>query len=86
MMPQARFLDFLATEARHYPNFHLLLGARVHQLIVENGTTKGVLYQSEDQVHEIRATLVVGADGRFSKVRQLAAIEPIQQGEVHRYE
>src|SRR5262249_45004972 len=35
-------------------------------------------YQSTDAQHEVRAALTVGADGRFSKVRQLAGFEPIK--------
>jgi 2-polyprenyl-6-methoxyphenol hydroxylase-like FAD-dependent oxidoreductase len=64
----------LAEAAREYPTFHLEMGARVEQLIRENGVTTGVRYRARDGVHEIRAQLVVGADGRFSKVRQLAEI------------
>src|SRR3954469_24164936 len=33
MIPQARFLEFITQEAKRYPNFHLVLGARVEKLI-----------------------------------------------------
>jgi len=36
-----------------------------------------VRYQTIDGVHELRALLTVGADGRFSRVRHLAGIEPV---------
>jgi 2-polyprenyl-6-methoxyphenol hydroxylase-like FAD-dependent oxidoreductase len=36
-----------------------------------------VRYQTDDGVHELRALLTVGADGRFSRVRHLAGIEPV---------
>src|SRR5215208_4383333 len=37
MLPQARFLEFIATEARKYSNFHPVMGARVKGLIEEDG-------------------------------------------------
>jgi len=35
MVPQARFLEFVAVEAGRYPNFRLVMGARVKKLIWE---------------------------------------------------
>jgi 2-polyprenyl-6-methoxyphenol hydroxylase-like FAD-dependent oxidoreductase len=78
LVPQARFLEFLADEASKYPDFRLLMGANVEQLIEENGQTSGVRYLGPDGMHEVRAPLVVGADGRFSRVRHLAGFEPIK--------
>ena len=78
LVPQARFLDLLAQEASHYPNFRLVMGARVEQLIEEGGAIRGVRYLQEDRMHELRAALTVAADGRFSKVRRLARIEPVK--------
>ena len=79
MLPQALFLEFLAEEAKKYPTFHLLLGANVQQLVNLNDSTVGVRYRdAENQWHEIRAPLTVAADGRFSKVRLLAGLEPIK--------
>jgi len=78
-LPQALFLEFLAQEAKKYPTFHLLLGANVQQLVTVNDCTVGVRYRDvESQWHEIRAPLTVAADGRFSKVRLLAGLEPIK--------
>jgi len=33
LVPQAKFLEFLAAEASKYPDFHLQMGANVEQLI-----------------------------------------------------
>lgn len=77
MMPQTEFLTFITDEARHYPSFRLVMGARVEELIEEHGVVRGVRYQHHDGWHEVRATLTVGADGRFSRVRKLAGSEPI---------
>src|SRR5215470_17278982 len=78
MMPQARFLDFIVAEAHRYPAFTLVMSASVHELVEEHGVVRGVRYQGRDGWHEVRALLTVGADGRFSKVRKLAAFEPIK--------
>lgn len=76
MLPQSRFLDFLAAEARRYANFHLHLGANVQRLVEQEGRVVGVRYRGDDnQWHEVRAPLVVGCDGRFSKIRSLAGLE-----------
>ena len=66
MMPQWEFLAFLAREAARYPAFRLRMNAEVTGLI-EGGVKVG------DQ--EIRAGLVVGADGRHSTVRRLAGLQ-----------
>ncbi len=76
VMPQTKFLEFIVEEARKYPNFRLVMGARVRELIEEEGAVRGVRYESEDGHHEVRAALTVGADGRGSRTRKLAGIEP----------
>jgi 2-polyprenyl-6-methoxyphenol hydroxylase-like FAD-dependent oxidoreductase len=82
MLPQVHFLEFLTSEAQKYPGFRLEMGARVEELIEENGEVRGVRYRlhesGHDTWHEIQAKLTVGADGRFSRVRQLAGFEPIK--------
>jgi 2-polyprenyl-6-methoxyphenol hydroxylase-like FAD-dependent oxidoreductase len=78
MLPQVKFLDFIITEAQKYPNFQLVLGANVQELIEENGVIAGVRYRGHGGWHEIRAILTVGADGRHSKLRQLAGFEAIE--------
>ena len=76
MMPQTSFLEFITGEAERYPNFRLVMGARVRELVEEDGVIRGVRYESEDGRHEVRAILTVGADGRGSRVRRLAGFEP----------
>lgn len=75
MLPQARFLELVAAEAERYPNFRLVMGARVRDLVIERGVVRGVRYRTEDGTHEVRARLTVGADGRFSRLRRLAGLE-----------
>ena len=78
VMAQSRFLEFVTQEAKRYPNFRLVLGARVEELLEEEGVVRGARYRGQDGWHEVRATLTVGTDGRFSKVRKLAGFEPIK--------
>jgi 2-polyprenyl-6-methoxyphenol hydroxylase-like FAD-dependent oxidoreductase len=78
MMPQTSFLEFVTGEAKRYPNFRIVMGARVQELVEEDGVIRGVRYESEDGRHEVRAVLTVGADGRGSRVRRLAGFEPVK--------
>lgn len=78
LLPQTKFLEFLAAEARKYPEFRLVMTANVEALIEEEGVVRGVRYLGTDGGHEVRAALTVGADGRFSKVRHLVGFEPIK--------
>jgi 2-polyprenyl-6-methoxyphenol hydroxylase-like FAD-dependent oxidoreductase len=77
MVHQKDLLALLTQQAKKYPCFRLLMGANVVDLIREDGVVRGVRYQT-DGIHELRALLTVGADGRFSRVRHLAGIETIR--------
>lgn len=75
MMPQWDFLDFLAARGKRYPNFDLHLGADVDELLTDNGKVVGLKAATHEGDLEVRADLVVGADGRHSTVRSLARLE-----------
>ncbi|WP_017656119.1 FAD-dependent oxidoreductase [Fortiea contorta] len=75
MLPQVKFLEFIIQEAQKYPNFQLVMGANVQELIESDGVIQGVRYRGGGGWHEIRAILTVGADGRHSKLRQLGGFE-----------
>src|ERR1019366_7684217 len=79
VMPQARFLEFLVAEASTYPHFQLVMGATVQRLIDEEDAIRGVGYVVGDARSDLRAPLTVAADGRFSRVRALAGLEPTPQ-------
>jgi 2-polyprenyl-6-methoxyphenol hydroxylase-like FAD-dependent oxidoreductase len=53
------------------------MNARVESLIEEDGVIRGVRYRDNDRLSVINATLTVGADGRFSKIRKLSALESV---------
>ena len=71
-MPQWDFLNFLAEEAARYSTFQLRRQAEVMGLIEEEGSVVGLRANTSDGLLEVRADLVVGADGRQSIVRAKA--------------
>jgi len=75
LIPQWDFLNFLAEHARRYRGFHLRMQARATDLIVEDERVVGVRAETPDGPLEIRADLVVGADGRHSDIRERAGLE-----------
>jgi len=74
LMPQWDFLDFLAGEAKTFPNFHLRMQTRADDLLIENGTVKGVSAMGPDGPLAIRAGLTVAADGRTSTLRERSGL------------
>jgi 2-polyprenyl-6-methoxyphenol hydroxylase-like FAD-dependent oxidoreductase len=74
LMPQWDFLNFLEEKARIYPTFHLRMEAEVDGLIEEAGRVVGVTATTPQGPLEVRALLVVGADGRRSTVRARAGL------------
>ena len=74
-MPQWEFLDFLAGECRRLPSFRLLMQAEVEELLEADGTVTGVVASTPDGKIAIRSNLVVGADGRDSRIRKSAGLE-----------
>ena len=72
MMPQWEFLDFLRDEAAVFPGFHLVMEAPVERFIEEEGQITGVRLTDG---RDLRAKLVIAADGRSSLVRRLGLLE-----------
>ncbi len=79
-MPQWEFLDFLADHAREYPHFQLRVRAEVTDLIEEQGRVAGVRVSTPEGPLDVRADLVVAADGRRSVVREKAGLEVLDIG------
>jgi 2-polyprenyl-6-methoxyphenol hydroxylase-like FAD-dependent oxidoreductase len=75
LMPQWDFLDFLATHASRYPPFKLRMQAEVTGLLKEDGRVVGLRATTPDGPLEVRASLVIGADGRHSVVRAQASLQ-----------
>lgn len=74
-MPQWDFLDFIAAEAKKLPSFRLLMKTAASGLLAEQGRVVGVRAAGPEGELEIRADLVIAADGRSSLMREAAGLE-----------
>jgi 2-polyprenyl-6-methoxyphenol hydroxylase-like FAD-dependent oxidoreductase len=77
-LPQWDFLNFLVERAARYPSFGLRMRAEVVGLLEEDGRVVGVEVDTPEGRLEVRARLVVAADGRHSVVREKANL-PIEE-------
>jgi 2-polyprenyl-6-methoxyphenol hydroxylase-like FAD-dependent oxidoreductase len=80
LMPQWEFLNFLATEARRLPGFHLLMQTEAVAPLVEDGRIAGVDANGPDGPLQIRAPLIVACDGRHSTMRERAGLSSTNFG------
>jgi 2-polyprenyl-6-methoxyphenol hydroxylase-like FAD-dependent oxidoreductase len=80
LMPQWDFLDFLSKRAKKFPIFRLLLDHEATGLVRNGDSVSGVEVRTPDGPLEIRATLVVGCDGRHSTIRQAANLNVLEFG------
>jgi 2-polyprenyl-6-methoxyphenol hydroxylase-like FAD-dependent oxidoreductase len=75
-MPQPIFLQALLDKATPFRSFQCWMGARANALIEEEGKVAGVHgTRHGKEPFEIRADVVVGADGRYSALRRLGHFE-----------
>ena len=74
MMPQWDFLDFLVRQAKIFPTFQLEMRAEATGLIEDAGRVTGVRAVTPAGPLEVRADLVVAADGRSSVLRERAGL------------
>jgi len=74
-MPQWDFLNFLATRAKEFPDFQLLMQHEVIDLTFDDQRVTGVRVKTPRGELEIRADLVIGADGRHSTIQTRAGLE-----------
>jgi 2-polyprenyl-6-methoxyphenol hydroxylase-like FAD-dependent oxidoreductase len=79
-MPQWDFLNFLAEQGRRLPGFHVHMRTEAFDLIETNANIVGVWAHSPEGDVEVKADLVVGADGRHSIVRDKAALQVMELG------
>jgi 2-polyprenyl-6-methoxyphenol hydroxylase-like FAD-dependent oxidoreductase len=80
LMPQWDFLNFIADSAQRYPAFHLRMECEATALIEEDGRVMGVRATTKSGILEVRADLVVAADGRRSIIREKVGLEVMQLG------
>jgi 2-polyprenyl-6-methoxyphenol hydroxylase-like FAD-dependent oxidoreductase len=71
-MPQPVFLEALVKKAQAFPSFQCWMGARVTELVEADGAVVGVRGRRHGvEPLEVRADVVLGADGRHSTTRRL---------------
>ena len=75
LMPQWDFLNFLSEQGKRYPGFDLRMETEATDLIIEDGRVVGLRAESQGEPIEIRARLVIGADGRHSITRERAGFQ-----------
>jgi len=75
-MPQPIFLEALRRKAAGFPSFQCWMGAKATKLIEENGKVVGVSgLRHGKEAFEIRADVVVAADGRYSTLAKLGGFD-----------
>jgi 2-polyprenyl-6-methoxyphenol hydroxylase-like FAD-dependent oxidoreductase len=79
-MPQGDFLDFLTESASRHPAFEVRMQAEVTGLLEEDGRVVGLRATTPEGPLEVRAGLVIGADGRQSVVRAQAGLSVSEFG------
>ena len=81
-MPQWDFLNFLSRHAKQFPSFQLLMEHEVVDLMFDQQRVTGVRAKTPRGEVEIRADLIIGADGRHSIVQARAGLKRQEFGVV----
>ena len=77
---QPAFLEAVIRAASAHSCFKVELGATVTGLLRTNGRVSGVTVRDQDGEQELRADVVVGADGRSSVIRRECGLEVRKHG------
>src|SRR5512132_1964699 len=79
-MPQWDFLDFISTHAKEFQSFQLLMQHEVIDLTFDRQRVTGLRAKTPGGELEIRADLIIGADGRHSIVQARAGLKQQEFG------
>ncbi|HEX5404380.1 MAG TPA: FAD-dependent oxidoreductase [Pseudonocardiaceae bacterium] len=74
-LPQRYILQELYAACEAEPNFQQVSGAGVHGLLTDGDRVVGVRCGTGEHERLVRAHCVIGADGRYSRIRKLAGID-----------
>ena len=66
---QPDLLEMLVEECSQFRNFKLIRGTRVRKLIHGKNRVLGVIFDGDKKQEQLYASIVIGADGRKSRVR-----------------
>jgi 2-polyprenyl-6-methoxyphenol hydroxylase-like FAD-dependent oxidoreductase len=75
LMPQWDFLDFIANEAKAFPNFHLLMETEAKELLTQDERIAGLGAIGPHGHLQIRAGVTIAADGRHSALRDQSGLK-----------
>ncbi|MFY1636696.1 FAD-dependent monooxygenase [Solwaraspora sp. WMMB335] len=74
-IPQPALIGIFTAAGQAYPGFDYQFGITFTKLVQQDGAVRGAWLRRRDgSTFEVRARIVVGADGRFSKVRHAAGL------------
>ena len=79
-MPQWDFLNFLSSHAKRFQAFQLYMETEVVDLLIEGSRVVGVRAKTPRGELEVRADLVIGADGRHSIVHTRGGFKQCEFG------
>lgn len=74
-IPQWDFLNFLSGKAKQHPSFYLHMETDATDLLWDDERVVGVRATHKGEAFDIRAELVIGADGRHSTIRDKAGLD-----------
>ncbi len=74
-IPQWDFLNFMAERAEAFPTFRLMMETEAVDLLREGDRVAGVVARSPSGERDLRADLVIAADGRDSTLRRAAGLK-----------
>ncbi len=74
-IPQPALIGIFLAAAAEHPSFHLAMGTAFTGLVEQDGAVVGATLRGPGGAKAtVRARVVIGADGRFSKVRQRSGL------------
>ncbi|WP_058042453.1 FAD-dependent monooxygenase [Streptomyces roseifaciens] len=74
-IPQPMLLRVIADAASKHPGFRIIRPAKAVVLLRDGGRVTGVRCRTPQGDLEITSPITIGADGRYSKIRDMAGIE-----------
>jgi 2-polyprenyl-6-methoxyphenol hydroxylase-like FAD-dependent oxidoreductase len=81
MVSQPAMLEMLVAQASRYPSFRFERGVTVRETLRADGRVVGVRVEAASGARDLRADLVIGADGRASAVRRHAGLPEVSQAQ-----
>ena len=80
LVPQWDLLDFIAGQAREFPQFDLRMRHEATALVWRDSCVAGVRVHTAEGEKQLDARLVIACDGRSSVLRKAAGLEPKHLG------